>query len=240
MNLSKKTSKSTSRGIALTLIAALLVSGTAIAEKQDPPQTTTDGLTLVKQTKSRLVYQADDIDLQQYSKVMIVDCFVSFAKNWQRDYNRDVMGLDGKVRDSDVKRMKEGMAAEFKKVFTKTMTELGHEVVTEPAADVLILRPAIINIVANAPDVRSASMTRTYVADPGQMTLFLELYDSVSSALLARVIDAQDAARSAPRMSYSNKVTNVAAVDHILKGWATELAEHLGAVKADSASNDDE
>lgn len=47
------------------------------------------------------------------------------------------------------------------------MTKNGHEVVTERGADVLILRPAIINLVVNAPDVARTSMSREYVSDPG-------------------------------------------------------------------------
>jgi hypothetical protein len=206
------------------------------AKKSDPPQTTPNGLMLAEHTKNRIVYVADGAELDKYTKVMIVDCAVAFAKNWQRDYNRNAVGLSGRVQDSDVTRIKEKLASEFRKVFTETITKSGHEVVTESASDVLILRPAIINLVVNAPDVRSAGMTRTYVADPGQMTLYLELYDSVSSAMLAQIMDAKDAGRVAPSMSFANKTTNIAAADSILKSWAEELAGHLGAVtKADTS-----
>jgi len=144
------------------------------------------------------------------------------------------VGLDGRVTDQDVTRIKDGLSAEFKKEFTKVMTENGHEVVTEPASDVLILRPAILNLVVNAPDVRSMSMSRTYVADPGQMTLYLELYDSVSSTKLALIMDAVDIGRMAPNMSYANKVTNIAAADRVLKSWAKEISGHLGEVSTGS------
>ena len=221
--------------IAMLLVATLITSGPAMAaKKQDPPQTTTDGLNLVKNTKSRVVYLADGAEFDQYTKVMIVECAVAFEKNWQRDYNRSVVGLDGRVTDEDVTRIKDGLSAEFKKEFTKVMTENGHEVVTEPASDVLILRPAILNLVVNAPDVRSMSMSRTYVADPGQMTLYLELYDSVSSAKLAVIMDAVDIGRVAPNMAYANRVTNIFAADQVLKRWAKELSGHLGEVSVGS------
>ena len=225
-------------GVALLLIAALVTSGPATAaKKQDPPETTTDGLKLVKKTKSRVVYKADGAEFDKYTKVMIVECAVAFKENWQRDYNREVIDLSGKVRDSDVTRMKNKLSAEFKKVFTEVMTKSNHEVVTEAAADVLILRPAIINLVVNAPDLRTTGMTRTYVADSGQMTLYLELYDSVSSAKLAVIMDAEDAGRVAPTMGMSNRVTNIRDADMILKKWATELAGHLGAATTASTDN---
>lgn len=223
------------RVIAMLLMATLITSGPAMAaKKQEPPQTTTDGLNLAKNTKTRVVYLADGAEFDQYTKVMIVECAVAFKKNWQRDYNRTAIDLDRRVTDRDVTRIKEGLSAEFKKEFTKVMTENGHEVVTEPASDVLILRPAIINLVVNAPDIQSASMSRTYVADPGQMTLYLELYDSVSSTKLALIMDAVDIGRVAPSMSYANRVTNIAAADRVLKRWAKELSGHLGEVSVGS------
>jgi len=223
------------RVIAMLLVATLITSGPAMAAKKpEPPQTTTDGLKLEKNTKTRVVYLADGAEFDQYTKVMIVECAVAFKKNWQRDYNRTAIDLDRRVTDRDVTRIKEGLSAEFKKEFTKVMTENGHEVVTEPASDVLILRPAIINLVVNAPDIQSASMSRTYVADPGQMTLYLELYDSVSSTKLALIMDAVDIGRVAPSMSYANRVTNIAAADRVLKRWAKELSGHLGEVSVGS------
>lgn len=225
-------------GLTLLLIAALVTSGPATAaEKQEPAQTTPDGLKLTTNTKTRVVYSADGAELDKYTKVMIVECAVAFEKNWQRDYNRNVADLSGRVGDKDVTRIKSKLSAEFKKVFTEVMTKSNHEVVTEAASDVLILRPAIINLVVNAPDLRTTGMTRTYVADPGQMTLYLELYDSVSSAKLAVIMDAKDAGRMAPSMGMSNSVTNISDADRILKSWATELAGHLGAETTASTDN---
>lgn len=224
--------RSLAQGLATILTATLLISGVAIAANKDElPQTTVDGLTLTKQTKERVVYLADDVDFGSYTKVMIVDCAVSFAKNWQRDYNRQERDLSRQVRDQDVTRIKNNLAAEFKKVFTQTMTERGIEVVSEPASDVIILRPAIVNLVVNAPDVRSTSMSRTYVSSAGAMTLYLELYDSVSSAILAKVLDAQAARRNSGMGGSSNRVTNTKAADRILKSWANELADNFGVVK---------
>jgi hypothetical protein len=67
------------------------------------------------------------------------------------------------------------------------------------------------------------------------MTLFLELYDSTSGTLLARVIDPQ-----ADRSSFAKqatRVTNKAAADRIMRDWADLLAEHLGDIKSASTGN---
>ena len=219
------------RGTTMILAATFLMSSAAMAAKdKEPPQTTTDGLTLTNNTKHRIVYVGDDVDFKQYTKVMIVDCAVAFAKNWQRDYNRSERDLSRQVRDSDVTRIKESVATEFKKIFTQSMIDNGVEVVTEAASDVLILRPAIINLVVSAPDLRSAGMSRSFTGDAGQMTLYLEIYDSVSSAILAKILDAKDAGRQSPSMSYATRVSNIAAADRMFKSWANELATHFGAV----------
>lgn len=226
----QKKARSILQVIAIVLSTSLILAAPAMAKKKDPPpQTTTDGLKLETSTKHRLVYLADDVDFGAYNKVMIVDCAVSFAKNWQRDYNRQERDLSRKVSDKDVTRIKDKLSAEFKKVFTKTMQDNGIEVVTDAGPDVIILRPAIINLDVTAPALNSPGMSRTYTADPGQMTLYLELYDSVSSAILAKAMDAQDAGRAAPTMSYSTGVNNIAAADRVLKRWANEIAGHFGA-----------
>jgi len=240
MKMQKMTIITTLRGIALMLIAAILTCGSAMAaNKSEPPQTTTEGLNLVTHTKSRTVYMADGADLDQYTKVAILDAYVAFAKNWQRDFNRDAIGLDRRVNDHDMERIKKRVAAEFKSVFTKTMVDTNHEVVDHTGSEVLVLRPAIINLVVTAPDLRTASMSRTFTADPGQMTLYLELYDSVTSTIIARIVDAEDAAYGGQTFQVSSSVSNKVAADRVLKSWAKELAAHLGEVTTAGTADSD-
>ena len=221
----------TLRGTALMLIAAFLTCGSALAaEKSELPQTTTEGLNLVTHTKSRTVYMADGADLDQYTKVAILDAYVAFAKNWERDFNRDAIGLEGRVNDHDMERIKKRLAAEFKSVFTKTMVDTNHEVVDHTGSEVLVLRPAIINLVVTAPDLQTANRSRTFTADAGQMTLYLELYDSVTSTIIARIVDAEEAGNTGGTFQISSSVSNKAAADRVLRSWAKELAGHLGEV----------
>lgn len=224
---------------ATILAATFLFNGTAMAaSKQDVPETTPEGLKLVKNEKHRLVYLADDVDFGVYSKVYIVDAAVAFAKNWQRDYNRQERDLSRKVSDKDVERIKNNLSAEFKKVFTQTMIDNGLEVVTELGPDVVVLRPAIINLVVNAPDIQGTSRSYTFTADAGQMTLYLELYDGVSGALLAEVMDAKSARRTAPNMTYSTRATNIQEADRMLRSWANEIASHFNTAKTADAERD--
>lgn len=217
---------------ALTALSALFCAP-AIAKKEQLPEVDKDGLHLLKDTKVAVAYAKPGASLGSYSKVKILDCFVDFQKDWQRDYNLNEIGLDGRVTDKDAQAIKTKLAAEFKKEFTEVLTKKGHAVVDDVGPDVLLLRPALINVDVVAPDVRMG-MGRTFVRSAGSMTLYMEMYDSATSTLLARVVDprADDEAFA----QEANRVTNQAAADRILRSWAELLAAHLGEMKSPASA----
>lgn len=224
----------------LSLVAGLcaslaLAASPALAAKDPPPEVSPDGLHLKKSTKNRLVYVKPGATFSQYSRVAILDPLVEFEKDWQDDYNRSRTGLAGRVSDADVAKMKERLGAEFKKVFTNELQgEGGYQVVEVAAPDVLVLRPALLDVEVNAPDIMTAGIEHTVVRSAGQMTLYLELWDSASNTLLARVMDAQ--ADPDTMAQVGGTVTNKAAADRILKKWARELRERLDEVRAKPAT----
>jgi hypothetical protein len=166
----------------------------------------------------------------QYNRVAILEPLVEFEKDWQKDYNSSRRSLEGRVSDADVERMKAGLAAEFKKVFTDELQNKGgYQVVTTAAPDVLVLRPALLNVEVSAPDLMEPGINATVVRSAGQMTLFLELWDSSTNTLLARVMDA--AADNESFAKEANRVTNTQAADRILRDWAHELRSRLDEVK---------
>jgi hypothetical protein len=212
---------------AATLLALAAVPAVHAADA--PPQETSDGLQLVKSTKSRLVYVRPGATFSQYDRVAILDCYVEFEKNWQRDYNSSHVGLAGRVTDSDVERMKSDLAAEFKKVFIDELQNKGgYQIADVAAADVLILRPALLNVEVNAPDLMTAGIGSTVVRSAGQMTLYLELWDPSTKTVLARVEDAQ--ADDEDLAQRADRVTNKVAADRILRDWAEELRARLDTV----------
>lgn len=210
------------------LIASALAIDTALATSHELPKTTTDGLVLQPDTKVRAAYLKPGTSLAGYDKVALVDCFVSFKKNWQRDYNRDA-SFENRVSDKDMDDIKKRVAKEFKAVFNKELEKGGFPIVDTAAQDVLVVRPAIVNLVVTAPDTMSTGMSRFYAPSAGEMTLYMELYDSVSGAIIARVIDPRADEGIGGEM---NRVTNKAAADRMLRRWAELLSDHLNAVKA--------
>jgi len=218
-------------GLTIVICAALSVgSVSGVLAKEAPPETTPEGLVLQKSTKSRLVYLKPGATFAQYNRVAILEPLVEFEKDWQKDYNNSRMGLEGRVSEKDIERMKAGLAAEFTKVFTKELQDKGgYQVVETAAPDVLVLRPALLNVEVNAPDIMTPGINATVVRSAGQMTLFLELWDSSTNTLLARIMDA--AADNDTFAKQANRVTNTQAADRILGEWAHELRVRLDEIK---------
>jgi hypothetical protein len=92
-----------------------------------------------------------------------------------------------------------------------------------------VLRPALINIRVSAPDLMTAGRSTTYVQSAGEMTLYLELWDSATNTILARVVDAQADPQSYGQISSS--VSNRAAADRLMQRWASELHKALDTVR---------
>jgi hypothetical protein len=221
-------------GLLAGIVATVaLASMPVVQAKEAPPETTPEGLVLLKSTKSRISYVKPGATFAQYNRVAILEPLVEFEKDWQKDYNSSRRSLEGRVSDADVERMKAGLAAEFKKVFTDELQNKGgYQVVTTAAPDVLVLRPALLNVEVSAPDLMTAGINATVVRSAGQMTLFLELWDSSTNTLLARVMDA--AADNDTFAKQANRVTNTQAADEILRSWAHELRGRLDEVKGKS------
>lgn len=206
-----------------------------MASDDEPPEFTHDGLQRVIDSKAAIGYIKPNADFSEYSRFMILDCHVAFKKNWQRNFNRTSRSLSRRVTDNDMERMKNDMAELFREVFVAELTENdGYELADTPAADVLLIRPAIIDLEASAPDTQSsASRSYTFVDSAGAATLFIELYDSVSGEILARAID-RKADRSHGRLEWASRSSNRAAARRILRTWAGWLRERLDEIRAEN------
>jgi hypothetical protein len=221
--------------VAIIVACAGLALGwpTGLGAKEQPPQVTEDGLRLYKQTKERLVYERPGAAFTQYKRVSILDCHVEFSKDWVEKYNRDQRVLSRRIRDTDLERAKIALQRDFKKVFTEELQEGGrYQVVDSGGADVLVLRPALINIQVSAPDLMSAGHSVTFVQSAGAMTIYLELWDSASNTVLARVIDGS--ADPGLHGQRSSSVTNRAAAERMMRDWADELRSRLDLVRGNT------
>ena len=205
----------------LTLATALLAtSGTWAA---DLPAVDEDGMQLVKDTRNTTVYADPGADLGIYKKVWLQDASVSFKKNWQRDQNR---AQPFKVTDKDVERIKTDVATLFRQVFEEQLREGGYQLVDAAGPDVLLIKPAIVNLDVVAPDTNTPARTQQYSESAGQMTLKLELYDSETNDLIVKASDRKEDFRQG-YWEYRTRVNNRAVAKRMMTSWAKALREAL-------------
>ena len=214
------------RSVILAVSMCVLMAPLAAREKSKLPETTKDGLHLERQTRHGAVYVKPGATLDAYSQVKILDVYVAFKKDWQRNFNDDEMDLENRVTDKDMEKIKARLAKEFPLVFVKVLEKGGYQVVDTTGKDVLLLRPAIINLVVTAPDLMSAGMTTNMVSSSGSMTLYMELYDSLTSDKIAEVLDSEEAGMNS-FAHVANRVTNKQDFDLTLEAWAKILVKRL-------------
>ncbi|NCF63797.1 MAG: DUF3313 family protein, partial [Gammaproteobacteria bacterium] len=143
----------------------LLLAGIPGLAADSPGHTSHEGLKLVKKDRSTELYVRPGASLAQYKRVAILDCPVAFRKNWERDQNDEVMDPMNRVTKKDMDRIKAELSKEFLRIFTRELQDKGgYTVVDTGAEDVLILRPAIINLDVSAPDKMTPGMSETFTA----------------------------------------------------------------------------
>ena len=216
------------RATLLALFMLLLAPQlSAHEDTPDTPDIRFDGLVPVPDAKMAMAYYDPDADFSFFTKVLILDPAVAFRSNWQRDQNRN---RARNISSSDMDRIKRDVAALFKQVFAERLAANdGYEIVEEAGDDVLIIRPAIIDLDVTAPDTRSSGRTRNFAASAGAATMYMELFDSVSGDIIGRAADRSVIRSTAGRVTWTNSVTNTAEARRMFGRWADQLRAFLDA-----------
>ena len=224
---------------AVALLGLFALASIASAA-DEMPETTPEGLVLMESEKLHTVYVRPGASLDQYTKVVLFDAYIAFRKNWDRDYNRNLMPGSTRVRPDDMEKIKVGLAEMFKEVFTEELQDKrGYEIVQTADFDVLVVKPAIINLDVTAPNLSNTSNDRNVITSAGQMTLWMELYDSATGEIIARVID--PAVDNRNGMAYrASSSGNKSAARKMLTEWAAVLGDNLGEIDAATTWEDDE
>lgn len=201
-------------------IAGLLLTFAAVADKKEPPAVTVDGLHLIEGTEMARVYAKPGVNLSQYQRVYLVKPQIAFAKDWQRQQNQIPNRV---VTSEDMQRIKTELADLFVETFKTELQDKGdYEIVEEIADDVLVVRPAIVNLNVVAPYSPRNRNDRSALASAGYMTLYMELLDAVTSDRLVMAID-NKYDRSMPSNFRSDKDRNEDAARELLGEWAELL-----------------
>ena len=224
----------------LLIISSILVAALTVTPawaKKDLPAVNDEGMELIKDTKYTTIYADPGTDLGVYNQIWLQDASVAFKKNWQRDQNRSTRSASHRVNDSDMDRIKMDVSTLFREVFTAELIDGGYQLVEQAGDDVLMVKPGIVDLDVIAPDLRTASRTSTYSESAGEMTLMLELYDSVTNDKIAT---AKDRKRDYQRgyVEWRTSVSNRATAKRMMSSWARAFREQLDDARASVSSGD--
>jgi hypothetical protein len=206
-----------------TLITAIAAASPVWAKK-DPPAVNDDGMVLVENSELASVYADPGADLGVYKRFILLDATVAFKKRWQRDQN---FPNPLKVKDSDMLKIQEDVASLFREVFTKELVDGGYTMADEPGPDVLLIKPAIVDLDVEAPDVQSSTRTYSYSRSAGEMTLNLELFDSVTDDKIVKATDRKRDYDSGYTMRWRTSVSNRSDAKRMMTAWAKALRDLL-------------
>jgi hypothetical protein len=212
------------------LVAALgfaMLVATPPALAQDATASNWDGLVEVNARRLDTAFLLPGADFRPYTKVFLDEPEVAFRNNWMRDMNRS-RSTGRRVTESDAQRILADVGTSTRDIFTRAFTDAGFEVVTKPSEDALRVRVGIVDLFVNAPDTMSAGRSRTFTTNAGEATLVLEARDSLTNALLARVVERRET-RGLP--GQTNRVTNTQEFRTLASNWARIAASGLNGLK---------
>jgi hypothetical protein len=214
---------------AVLLVASVLAAGGAFAASQDAfdEQIASEGLQKVKVKNIDLVYALPGASFAGYDSVMIdprVD--VSFRK----DFDPAKVGSRMKLSTDELNEIRTKVATAVHEEFVKELTTKKgtYGLADKAGPKVLDVRLAIANLYSNAPDTMQPGRSRVYTVSAGEMTLAMELRDSETGAVLARVYDRREA-RDSGQFMLTNSVTNTAEVRRMAASWAKIMRERMDA-----------
>ncbi|MEH6584691.1 MAG: DUF3313 family protein [Halioglobus sp.] len=212
------------RVIALLALAVAFAAISSLSvQSTDAPQVSHDGLVLDPDSDVALLYVKPEADFSVYEEFLMLEAYVAFKKNWQRDTK--VAGR--RVSNKDMEKIKVEAAELLHESFKKELEEVGgYKFVDKPDDKVMILRPALIDLDITAPDIPVAGRVTNYVASAGAATIYLELYDSVSGEILARLVDRRNM-QDYGHARWATSVSNRADAARMFKRWATLLRQGM-------------
>ncbi len=159
-------------------------------------------------------------DVRSYRKIIFMAPHIEY---------RPVMKDSGQSAESGfalTKRQKDSLYEILSKAFeTELAKSKSFTLTTEPGSDVLIVRGDLLDVTSFVPPSANGRNDLLTVAEIGEATLVMELYDSLSDSIMVRAIERVKATHdpSAP------PTTAADAVQRTATQWARILRERLDA-----------
>jgi hypothetical protein len=208
-------------------VAALffLTSLAAHAEPEPKAQSEVsfDGLQRIESKRFALAWVRPDAHFAGYKKLLVLPAEISY-KDPDKALTRYVPGRSDDnylLSESKMNRLRKSLREAFQK---EVIDKGGWELTDQPGPDVMIARGALIDMVVRVPPQTSGRNT-IYLDSFGEATLVIELFDSQSHLILARIADREAAEPPGNRMGMDLEAPGE--VRRMFSAWAKRFREGL-------------
>jgi len=219
------------------MASAIAIAGCETTPAREPSiqmgpnaEITVDGLHRVDDSRMNLAYVKPDVDLSSYTKIMFDP--VSIA------YKTEPQGT-GRMRTARresnfalTPKQTENMKALFQEAAINALTsDNGYQIVSQPGPDVLRVSSALIDLIVTVPTQQSVGRNRTFAESYGVVTLVVELRDSETGEIFARVADRKEPGSNAG-MNEVNSATVTSDLRRMFRFWSGYLREGVDKVRS--------
>ena len=214
----------------LASVAAITIAGCATppptVDTSAEAEMTFDGLFPVKDSRADQAWARPDVDLTQYSKVMLQSIGIEYRPGGESGRTLSSRSSGGPFQGTEEQKNR------FENLMRETfLDELGKSehftIVSEPGPDVLLVRGGLLDVVSFVPPDPVGVRSDIYLSRVGEATIVIELRDSITEAILARAVDRRAAEQMSGAWQASNRVTNATEVRRMARTWARLLRERL-------------
>ena len=212
--------------------AAITIAGCSSAPPtiQEGPnaEVSFDGLHLIDNSAFKTAWADPDIDFSRYNKIMPGGAFFEYraVKKTSRTQAARSSTREFYIDEDAREKLKEEVSAIFNEELAKSTR---FAAVDEPGPDVLIIRGGLHDIVSFVPP-EPIGRGDIYLSSVGEITLILEVVDSMSGEVIARAVERRAAERGGGTAIRANTVTTWAEVRRLTRRWATTLRDGLDSI----------
>ena len=214
----------------LVLTSSMLVlSGCAgsnpTIDTSDTAKMTFDGLYPIEGGTADAAWARPGADISQYSKIMLQGVGIEYRPGGETGRLHHARIGDDHFELSD--KQKARFEIVVKEAFQEELSRSEYfTLVDEPGPDVLLIKGGLLDVVSYAPP-EPLGRGEIYLRRVGEATLVLEIRDSVSEAIIARVVDRRAAEDAGGEFSKSNRAANTAEVRRLVRAWGRILRDRL-------------
>jgi len=207
----------------LSGVVGVLAAGCAATGPRVPrlgSEKSFDGLLVVENARASAAWINPDFDLSIYSKVKLQGAGIEYRPT--RGRSSRASATEFPMTEGAKARLRQIMQDAFREEMAQSQR---FELTDESGPDVLLVWGGLLDVVSHVPPQRGGR-SDVFLRSVGAATLVIELRDSESNAILARMLDRRAAERISGGFP-SNAATNAGEVRRIARTWARLLRQRL-------------